>query len=131
MEQNSVAVGEARVLQWLIAAVFLGLGGWCLIAPGSVIALTVRPEHQSQSLLALVTIGAFGAQACIAGLFAAFSVFTRRTFLAYGIALLPFFVFDWWFYAVEPLFNALILLDAVGNVIMLALCWRGYRSLAS
>jgi hypothetical protein len=123
--EDSASVHEALILQRCIAAIFLGLGGWCLIAPGSVIALTVRPEHQSQSLLALVSIGAFGAQACIAGLFAAFATFTRRTFIAYGVALFPFFVFDWWFYAVRPLFNELILLDAVGNLLMLVLCWRG------
>jgi hypothetical protein len=122
---------QARTLQTLISIVFVVLGGWCLLAPGSVIALTVRPEHQSQSLLALVTIGAFGAQACIAGLFAGLSIFTRRTFAAYGFALLPFFAFDWWFYAVEPLFNAMILLDVAGNAIMIALCWRGYSLLDS
>jgi hypothetical protein len=120
----------ARKLQWLIAVVFLSLGGWCLMAPASVIALTVRPEHQSQSLLALVSMGAFGAQACIAGLFAGFALFTRRTFAAYGFALLPFFLFDWWFYAVVPLFNALILLDVAGNAVMIALCWWGYRLLS-
>lgn len=120
---------QARKLQRLISIVFVGLGAWCLLAPGTVIALTVRPEHQSQSLLAVVTMGAFGAQACIAGLFAGLSVFTRRTFAAYGLALLPFFVFDWWFYAVVPLFNALILLDVAGNFIMIALCWRGFTLL--
>jgi len=35
-------------------------------------------------------------------------------------------VFDWWFYAVEPIFNELILLDAAGNIIFIALCARGY-----
>jgi hypothetical protein len=121
----------AIFIQRLIATVFFVLGGWCLVAPGSVIALTVRPEHQSNTLLALVTMGAFGAQACIAGLFAALSRFTHRTFAAYGISLLPFLVFDWWFYAIKPLFNELILLDVVGNVIMMALCWRGYRLLSN
>lgn len=131
MSKDHKSARQALLLQRLIAAVFILLGGWCLVVPGSVIALTVRPEHQAQSLLALVSIGAFGAQACIAGLFAATSVFTHRTFAAYGIALLPFFAFDWWFYSVKPLFNELILLDAIGNVIMLALCWRGYRLLRS
>lgn len=117
---------KALRLQRLIGAVFLSLGGWSLIAPGSVIALTVRHEHQSDSLLALVAMGAFGAQACIAGLFAMTARFTAATFLAYAVALMPFFVFDWWFYFVEPLFNALILLDVAGNAVMLALCIRGW-----
>lgn len=120
---------QANILQKLIAAIFIGLGGWCLVAPSSIVALGVLPEHRSYTTLVLVSIGAFGAQACLAGLFAAFAVFTRQTFLAYGIALLPFFVFDWWFYAVDPLCNELILLDAAANLVMLALCWRGYRLL--
>jgi hypothetical protein len=127
---DSSARREARLLQRLIASVFIGLGGWCLVAPGSVISLIVLPEQQAHTTLVLVSIGAFGAQACLAGLFAAFSVFTKQTFLAFAIALLPFFVFDWWFYAVHPLYNELILIDVFGNVIMLALCWRGYKLLS-
>ena len=122
---ETASAREALVMQRCIAAVFLGLGSWCLFAPGSVIALGVRPEHQSQSLLSLVLMGAFGAQACLGGLFAWFATFTRRTFIAYGIALLPFFVFDWWFYAVRPVLNELVLIDAIGNLAMLLLCWRG------
>lgn len=118
-------------IQRAIAAVFLILGLWCLAAPASVITLTVRPEFQSGDPLLPLAIGAFGAQAILAGLFAALSSFTRITFLVFGIALLPFFVFDYWFYFIEPIFNALILLDVVGNVIMLALCIVGYRTLGA
>jgi hypothetical protein len=117
-----------RQIQWLLAAVFFILGGWCLVSPGSVMALTIRPEYRSDAPLVTIALGAFGAQAMIAGLFAAFSRFTRATFLAYGIALLPFFVFDYWFYYVTPVFTPLGMLDAVGNVAMLVLCWLGWRS---
>lgn len=119
-------MNKVQRLQYMIAAVFLILGGWCLVWPSSVIALTVRPEFQTDHMLVLVSLGAFGAQAVLAGLFAAFSRFTRATFAAFGISILPFFVFDWWFYAVVPLFNELILLDALGNVIFIAICARGY-----
>jgi FtsH-binding integral membrane protein len=119
-------IREARRWQLLIAFVFLGLGGWCLVAPMTVIELTVRPEHQNDLRLTAITIGAFGAQAMLVGLVSATSRFTARTFLALGLAMLPFFVFDWWFYAVEPLFNALILLDVAGNLAMLAACLRGW-----
>lgn len=120
------AATEARRLQAIIAAVFFVLGGWCLVAPGSVIALTVREDYRIEGIVMSIAIGAFGAQAMLAGLLAATADFTRRTFAAFGTAMLPFFVFDWWFYAVEPVFNWLILLDAAGNVVMLAMCARGY-----
>lgn len=118
---------SVRTIQYLLASVFFVLGGWCLVSPGSVLALTITPEYRSDAPIVPILVGAFGAQALIAGLFAAFSRFTKATFLAYGIALLPFFVFDYWFYAVEPMLTPLGLLDAVGNVVMLALCVAGWR----
>ena len=114
-----------RRLQYAIATVFFVLGGWCLVAPASVIVLTVRPEFQLHDALTLVAVGAFGAQAMLAGLFAATARFTRLTFAAFGASMLPFFVFDWWFYFVDPIFNELIGLDAIGNIIFVALCARG------
>lgn len=120
-----------RVIQYLIAAVFFVLGGWCLVAPQSVLDLALRPEYQRDDRLLQIVTGCFGAQACLAGVFAAFSTFTKRTFLAFAIAVLPFFGFDYYFYAVDPVFNELILLDALGNLIFLALCGYGYRRAAA
>ena len=117
----------ARTAQYLIAAVFLVLGAWCLIAPQSVLDLSLRAEYRSSAAIIPIALACFGAQAMIAGLFAATAIFTRRTFLVYGIALLPFFLFDYYFYAVRPVFNEVILIDAAGNAIMLALCWIGWR----
>jgi hypothetical protein len=117
----------ARTAQSGIAAIFLILGAWCLLGPQSVLDLGVQPEFRSNAAIASVFVACFGAQAMIAGLFAATAIFTRLTFLLYGIALLPFFVFDYWYYAVVPMFNDLILVDAAGNAIMLALCWIGWR----
>jgi hypothetical protein len=61
--------------------------------------------------------------------FAAFSNFTKATYVAYGIALLPFFVFDCWFYVVDPLLTWVGLLDGLGNIVMLSLCYLGWRAL--
>jgi hypothetical protein len=119
---------SVRTIQLMLASVFFVLGGWCLVSPGSVMALTITPAYQSDAPIVPILIGAFGAQALLAGLFAAFSRFARATFLAYGIGLLPFFVFDYYFYAVQPMLTVLGLLDAVGNVVMLWLCLLGWRA---
>ena len=118
---------SARTTQRLIGLVFLALGGWALLAPRSVIALTIRPEYQSDDFLAVFAVACFGAQACLFALVAFTAVFTRRTFAAYGLALLPFFVFNWWFYFRVPLLNEFGMLDFVGNLVMLGLCWHGWR----
>lgn len=115
------------VIQRLIAAVFIGLGGWCLLMPGMVADLCLTPAWRGDDPVIPILIGCFGAQAVLAGLFAGFARFTKVTFLVYGVALLPFFAFNAWFYFVEPVFSEFILLDAAGNVIMLALCWMGWR----
>ncbi|WP_265587793.1 hypothetical protein [Sphingomicrobium arenosum] len=115
------------VIQRLIASVFFVLGGWLLLAPASVIELAVREGWRTDDPLAVFAMGCFGAQACISGLFAWFARFTRTTFLAYGIALIPFFAFNYYFYAVVPLLNEVGLLDLVGNVVMLTLCWMGWK----
>lgn len=118
---------SVRQIQWALASVFFVLGGWCLIAPANVMALTIRPQYRSDEFIALFAFSCFGAQAILAGLFAAFSRFTKTTFLAYGVALLPFFVFNYWFFVVTPVLTVIGLLDAVGNLMMLGLCVLGWR----
>ncbi len=71
----------------------------------------------------------FGAQAYLAGLFAAFARFTSTTFVVYGIALLPFFVFNYYFTFHDPVFTVMGLIDVVGNIIMLALCYVGWKKM--
>jgi len=117
----------SRQIQWFIAAVFFILGGWALLAPRSVIDLTLLPEFRVGTPILPFVVACFGAQAVLSGLFAAFSRFTATTFLVYGIALLPFFAFNWWFTFVDPVFTWVGLLDAVGNAVMLALCVIGWK----
>jgi hypothetical protein len=120
---------SSKQIQYLLASVFFVLGGWCLISPASVMALAITPNYQSDAAIVSILMQAFGAQALIAGVFAAFSTFTKTTYAAYALVLLPFFVFDYWFYVVDPLLTSVGLLDALGNILMLALCYLGWRAL--
>ena len=112
--------------QKLIAVPFLVLGTWCVLFPAMVERLGVRSEYYHGSATTALFIGCFGAQAVLSGLFAAFSRFTRTTFLVYGVALLPFFWFNYWFVFVVPIFNRWMALDFVANLAMLMLCAIGY-----
>lgn len=118
---------STKTLQLVLASVFFVLGGWCVIAPASVVTLAIQPEYRSDAPVVPLLVACFGAQALISGLFAATAQFTRVTFLAYGIALLPFFAFDAYFYAVRPILTEIGLLDLIGNIVMLAICYLGWR----
>ena len=115
-------------LQYLLASVFFVLGGWCVVAPSSVVDLAFRPEYHSSARVVPVLVVGFGSQALLSGLFAAASRFTRWTFLAYGIALLPFFAGDLYFYFAKPMLSEIGMADLVGNIIMLWLCVAGWRT---
>ncbi|WP_145955444.1 hypothetical protein [Sphingorhabdus sp. SMR4y] len=88
---------------------------------------TLLPEYREGGRILPFAIACFGAQALLSGLFAAFSRFSSLTFLVYGIALLPFFGFNYYFTFHDPVFTSMGLLDALGNVIMLALCYAGWK----
>lgn len=118
---------SVRRIQGVIAAVFFILGGWALLAPRSVIALCFLPAYQGGAALPFA-VACFGAQALIAALFAATVRFTRATFLAYGLSLLAFLAFDFWFTLVDPVLTPLGgIADAIGNVVMMAFCWLGWK----
>jgi hypothetical protein len=36
---------SARTTRYCLAGVFLALGGWCLVSPGSLLALTIAPAR--------------------------------------------------------------------------------------
>jgi len=117
----------AQRIQWGLAAVFFILGGWAMLLPQSVIDLAFLPPFRAGTPILSFAVACFGSQAMISGLFAATTRFTRTTFAVYGASLLLFLVFDWWFTFVRPVFTPIGLLDAVGNVVMLGLCFLGWR----
>ena len=45
-----------RQIQYAIAAVFFSLGGWCLVAPQSVIDLCIRPDYKPDDAIAPLLI---------------------------------------------------------------------------
>ncbi len=114
--------------QLLIAAPFLVLGSWCVFFPGMVESLGFRPQYQHNSPTSRLLMGCFGAQAVISGTFALFSRFTRATYIGYGVLLLPFFWFNYYFVFVVPMMNGWMMLDFAANVMMLAVCVWGART---
>ena len=119
---------NADHLQKCLALVFLALGGWCLLFPGTVERLTLRPEYVVGDATSALFVGCFGAQAVLCGTLVWFARFTPRTWLVFGVvASVPFFFFNAWFYFVARMFNEWMLLDFAGNVAILSLSLIGRR----
>ena len=119
---------RSATLQKILASVFLVLGTWCLLLPRMVEQLTIRPEHQVLTAASSVFIACFGAQAVLCGALIWFAKFTPKTFLAFGLlGSIPFFAFNWYYYFVQPIFTQWMLLDFVGNVVILVCGLVGYR----
>ena len=115
-------------IQRLLALIFLLLGAWCLIFPGAVERLVLRPEFQIGNHTSELLISCFGAQAMLVGTVIWMAKFTPQTFVVFGLlASLPFFIFNAYFYFVEPMFTEWMLLDFIGNVAILATSLWGYR----
>jgi hypothetical protein len=119
---------SARICQFLIAAVFLALGGWALLAPASVIDLAVTPAYRDTSFLARFTMACFGAQAVLFGLMALVTQWSSRSFAIFAVLLLPFFGFNYWFHYEVPVLTSIGMLDFAGNVTMLACALIGWRA---
>ncbi len=119
---------SARTAQFLIAAVFLMLGGWALFAPASVIALAVTDAYQDNTFLTRLTMACFGAQAVLFGLMTLVVHWNARSFAVFAVLLLPFFGFNYWFHYEVPVLNSIGMLDFAGNVTMLLLAIAGWRA---
>lgn len=119
---------SARTAQFLIAAVFLTLGGWALFAPSSVIALAVSEPYRDSTFLTRFAVACFGAQAVLFGLMALVVRWRARGFLAFAVLLLPFFGFNWYFHYEVPVLTSIGMLDFAGNVTMLVLAIIGWRA---
>lgn len=115
-------------VQRLLAFIFLGLGGWTMLFPGTVEMLAMRPEHYVGNASSRLFIACFGAQAVLVGVVIIASRFVPRTFLVFGLCgSLPFLAFNYYFYFVRGMFSEWILLDFIGNLGILACGIAGYR----
>lgn len=117
-----------RVAQALIAAVFLVLGGWALLAPSSVIELGVTEAYRDSTFLTRFAMACFGAQAVLFGLMTLAVRWTARGFLVFAVLLLPFFGFNWYFHYEVPVLTSIGMLDFAGNLTMLVLAIVGWRA---
>jgi len=126
--KTATARQTAKTLKTVLALVFLGLGGWCILAPQTVETLALRESYRHLSPTSALLLQCFGAQAVLVGSLALLSRFTATTFLVFGLlASVPFFVFNAWFFWKAEMFTAWMLLDFAGNLSFFVIGITGWR----
>ncbi|KAL3455685.1 hypothetical protein BJX64DRAFT_294812 [Aspergillus heterothallicus] len=103
---------------------YSGMGAWCLLHPTSVLRLTLTPAYTTLERAPVLLTQCFGAQAMTCGLLLGVTQMTRKSFLAFSAAMVPYMGFNVWF-GVGPgrgVFTRWLWLDFVGNV---AFCLGG------
>lgn len=99
-----------------------------MIAPGTVETLGLRLPFQHNDVTTHLFLSCFGAQAVLVGTILYVAELSPNAFLTFGlVGSIPFFLFDWYFYFVEPIFTGFILLDVFGNLGILFCGVQGYR----
>eukprot|EP00804_Cyclotella_cryptica_P031242 CCRYP_011071-RA/>CCRYP_011071-RA protein AED:0.41 eAED:0.41 QI:267/1/1/1/0/0/2/409/159 len=101
-----------------------------LLSPSN--SCVVSPSTSFSPLLSyapilLLLVRCFGSQACLCGLLILTTTFNKRTNLYFGLAMIPYLLFDF----VGYINGALTLLgaigDALGNLVFVACCFLGYH----
>ncbi|WP_298337423.1 hypothetical protein [uncultured Erythrobacter sp.] len=118
----------ARICQFLIALVFLGLGGWALFFPGHVMDLAFTQAYRNDTYVARFMMACFGAQAVMFGIMALVVRWEARALAVFAVVLIPFFVFNWYFHYEVPVLTSIGMLDFAGNLIMFVACLIGWRA---
>ncbi len=123
MQRHDVAQRPRQIME----AAYLALGLATMALPDVMLDISVQDPSQGNDLTRLV-FQCFGFQATLCALVILTSRFRAVTYLAFAAAVIPVFVFDYWFWTVEPVltgFGAAI--DAVFNVIFVTMCWIGFQ----
>ena len=118
----------ARLCQYLIALVFLGLGGWGLFFPASVIDLALTDAYREDTFMMRFTMACFGAQAVMFGIMALVVKWTSRAFAVFAVVLIPFFGFNYYFHYEVPVLTSIGMLDFAGNLTMFIACFIGWKA---
>ena len=117
-------------LQLVMGGTFFGMGLGTMLLPSLVMDTCFDPAYFNGTVGERVLVGCFGAQATLQGILLLSCRFRKRTWVYWGLGILPFVAFDVYACPWGPL-PVLTWLgaagDGLGNAIFLAACYLGYH----
>ena len=109
-----------------MGTLYTGMGVATMLFPRAVIKYTMTPGYLEPTPGVLLLVSVFGAQAACCGLLLLTATLTKKTYKYFGLAMIPFLVFDIYYYfdGAINLFGAVG--DAFGNIVFMWCCYLGY-----
>ena len=115
-----------------MGSVFTGMGLLTMISPKVAAEMSLTKDFLGKDgvtpALKLV-MQCFGSQASLCGLVILSSNFTARTYRNFGLAMIPYLMFDYHCWANNALTTFGALGDVAGNALFAACCAVGYKLL--
>ena len=113
--------------QLILGGVFSAMGLGTMLLPRQLLPLSLTNYSKSDSTDLTLTFRCFGAQATLCGLILLSCEPSKKLYRNFGLAILPFFVFDFlaWEQGLITTFGAIG--DAAGNIVFSVCAYQGYR----
>ena len=113
--------------QLFLGGVFTTMGLGTMLFPGLLLPISLKNHASSDSADLTLTFRCFGAQATLCGLILLSLRPTAKFYRNFGLAILPFFVFDYmaWHNDMITTFGALG--DAAGNIVFTGCSYIGWK----
>ena len=118
-----------RTEQLVLGSVFSAMGLGTMLFPRHVYELCFVKEfveHASLSPSMRLVIQCFGSQATLCGFTILSTKWDSVAYRNFAFAMVPYLIFDGYFFYCGALTPLGALGDLFGNVVFLACCWKGY-----
>eukprot|EP01032_Pedospumella_encystans_P016802 gene16802-19154_t len=112
-----------------MGSIFTSMGLATMIFPKMITELSFNKEFLGKDGVTpplKLAMQCFGSQASLCGLLILSSKFTSRTYRNFGLAMIPYFVFDYYFWSNGALTTFGAAGDAIGNTVFASCCFLGH-----
>lgn len=113
--------------QLVLGGVFSLMGLGTMLLPEPILKISLKNAELAYSPELSLVFRCFGAQATLCGLLLLSCRFTKTTYRNFGLAMIPFFFFDYWAWQANYITSLGAIGDAAGNVVFSVCCYLGWQ----
>ena len=127
--KTSLLAAMESVIQFVMGSIFTSMGLATMIFPKMITELSFNKEFLGKDGVTpplKLAMQCFGSQASLCGLLILSSKFTSKTYRNFGLAMIPYFVFDYHFWSNGALTTFGAAGDAIGNTVFASCCFLGH-----